>query len=115
MCVKQLWLRLYDPAEALGNLVSYPIFDPSVSKPIPEGWDPLVRAMNSGTIVRIEYAGGSRGSGARAITPRQFIQRGGATYVIAFCHLDSVRKVVSAGSNPLRGIRSSGKCFESSD
>ena len=92
LCVKQLWLRLYNPTETLEDLVSYRVYDPRVSNPIPQGWDPLVRAMNSGAIVQIEYAGGSRGSGLRSITPRQFVQRGGATYVIAYCHLDSFEK-----------------------
>ncbi len=43
-------------------------------------------------MVRIEYDGGTRGSTPRSITPRRFVQRGGATYLVAFCHLDDFEK-----------------------
>jgi DNA polymerase III subunit epsilon len=90
--VKSIWLRLAGSTEAVSNLVSYRVFDPKHSEPAPEGWEPLVRAAARGLTVRIEYGGGTRGADPRSITPRRFVQRGGATYLIAFCHLDAFEK-----------------------
>jgi DNA polymerase III subunit epsilon len=90
--VKDIWLRLDGASAPPETLVSFRIFDPKDSKPTPEGWDPLVRAAAGGDLVRIKYDGGTRGSSPRSITPRRFVQRGGATYLIAFCHLDSFEK-----------------------
>jgi DNA polymerase-3 subunit epsilon len=90
--VKEIWLLLGGGSEPLDALVSYRIFDPTDSEPTPEGWEPLSRAAALGTIVRIEYDGGTRGVAPRSITPRRFVQRGGSTYLIAFCHLDSFEK-----------------------
>jgi len=90
--VKEIWLLLGGASEHRDNLVSYRMFDPSDSGPTPEGWGPLYRAAASGIMVRIEYDGGTRGSTPRSITPRRFIQRGGATYLVAFCHLDCFEK-----------------------
>ena len=42
--------------------------------------------------MQIEYDGGTRGAAPRSITPRRFTQRGGATYLVAFCHLDAFEK-----------------------
>jgi DNA polymerase III subunit epsilon len=90
--VKEIWLVLNGASEPAGTLVSYRIFDPRHSNPTPEGWEPLLKAAAGGIIVRIEYEGGTRGSTPRSITPRRFVQRGGATYLVAFCHLDSFEK-----------------------
>ncbi len=90
--VKEIWLLLDGASESVPALVSYRIFDPRQSNPTPEGWDPLSKAAAGGIMVRIEYDGGTRGSGLRSITPRRFVQRGGATYLVAFCHLDSFEK-----------------------
>ena len=86
--VKAIWLLLDGASEAEDTLVSYRMFDPKESEPTPEGWEPLVKAAARGIMVRIEYDGGTRGSTPRSITPRRFVQRGGATYLVAFCHLD---------------------------
>ena len=90
--VKAIWLRLGGPSEAENTLVSYRMYDPQDSEPTPEGWGPLIRAAARGVMVQIEYDGGTRGSAPRSITPRRFVQRGGASYLIAFCHLDSFEK-----------------------
>ena len=90
--VKAIWLLLAGASESANGLVSYRIFDPKDSQPTPEGWEPLMKAAARGIVVRIEYDGGSRGSTPRSITPRRFIQSGGTTYVVAFCHLDSFEK-----------------------
>ena len=90
--VKEIWLLLCGASEAAGTLVSYRIFDPRDSNPTPEGWEPLLKAAAAGIMVRIEYEGGSRGSTPRSITPRRFVQRGGANYLVALCHLDSFEK-----------------------
>ena len=90
--VMGLWLALAgDPGPDFA-LVSYAIFDPKLSTPIPDGWDDLVRAIDRGRPVRLEYAGGTRGDAPRVITPRRFVHRGGSAYVIAICHLDAHEK-----------------------
>ena len=90
--VKSIWLLLGGASEAGNALVSYRMFDPKDSEPTPEGWEPLMKAAARGIVVRIEYDGGTRGKAPRSITPRRFVQRGGATYLIALCHLDAFEK-----------------------
>jgi DNA polymerase III subunit epsilon len=90
--VKGLWLALQGAAVDGASLVSYPIYDPRGTAPAPNGWDPLTEAIAAGLRVRMEYAGGTRGSAPREVTPRGFIQRGGVAYLVAFCHLDSFEK-----------------------
>ena len=90
--VKAIWIFLDGPSEIADRLVSYRVFDPKDSGPTPEGWDPLIKAATRGLAVRIEYDGGTRGGAPRSITPRRFIQRGGTTYLVAFCHLDAFEK-----------------------
>jgi DNA polymerase-3 subunit epsilon len=90
--VKEIWLLLGGSSEPLDNLVSYRMFDRRESEPTPEGWEDVLRAAARGTMIHIEYDGGTRGSTPRSITPRRLVQRGGATYLIAFCHIDSLEK-----------------------
>jgi predicted DNA-binding transcriptional regulator YafY len=59
-------------------------------------------------MIHIEYDGGTRGATPRSITPRRFVQRGGANYLIAFCHIDALEK-----SFRLDRIRSVQLTFES--
>jgi DNA polymerase III epsilon subunit family exonuclease len=90
--VKDLWLNLGGPAEEDDKLVAYPMIPRSEPSVVPRGWEVLKSAAARGTNVRIEYDGGSLGSAPRTITPRSFQQRGGCTYVIAFCHIGLVEK-----------------------
>jgi hypothetical protein len=90
--VKEIWLRLSGASEARDALVPHRIFDPRDPEPAPEGWEPLRQAAAQGTIVRIEYDGGTRGSTPRLITPRRFVKRSGVMYLVAFCHLDAFEK-----------------------
>ena len=90
--VKAIWLRLGGVSEPENLLVSYRMFDPKDSGATPEGWEPLMKAASQGIMVQIEYDGGTRGATPRSITPRRFVQRGGATYLVAFCHLDLFEK-----------------------
>jgi DNA polymerase III subunit epsilon len=90
--VKEIWLVLGGSSESLDELVSYRMFDRRDSEPTPEGWEDVLRAAALGTMIRIEYDGGTRGSTPRSITPRRFVQRGGTNYLIAFCHIDSLEK-----------------------
>jgi DNA polymerase III subunit epsilon len=90
--VKEIWLLLGGTCEPMDDLVSYRMFDRSETQPRPEGWDGVLQAAARGTMIRIEYDGGTRGSTPRSITPRRFVQRGGANYLIAFCHIDSLEK-----------------------
>jgi DNA polymerase-3 subunit epsilon len=90
--VKEIWLLLGGNAETLDDLVSYRMFDRRDSEPTPEGWEEVLRAAARGKMIHIEYDGGTRGSTPRSITPRRFVQRGGANYLIAFCHIDSLEK-----------------------
>ena len=79
-------------SEPRDDLVSYRLFDRRASEPTPEGWEDVRRAAARGTTIRIEYDGGTRGSTPRSVTPRRFVHRGGANYLIAFCHIDSLEK-----------------------
>ena len=90
--VKAIWLHLDGESEAENTLVSFRMFDPKDSGPTPDGYEPLVNAAARGIMVQIEYDGGTRGATPRSITPRRFVQRGGATYLVAFCHLDLFEK-----------------------
>jgi predicted DNA-binding transcriptional regulator YafY len=92
LCVKDLWLVLEGPSARLDELVSFPTHDPREGASAPLGWEVLDEAIACGWTVRIEYAGGTRGSSLRPITPRSYLQRGGETYVIAHCHLDALEK-----------------------
>jgi DNA polymerase III subunit epsilon len=100
--VKAMWIFLGGAAEVDNHLVSYRIFDPKDSDPTPEGWEPLVTAAARGLVVQIEYDGGTRGAAPRSITPRRFTQRGGTTYLVAFCHLDAFEK--SFRLDRIRGV-----------
>jgi DNA polymerase III subunit epsilon len=90
--VKEIWLLLGGNSEPMDELVSYRMFDRRESEPTPEGWEGVLRAAATGTVIQIEYEGGTRGSTPRAITPRRFVHRGGSNYLIAFCHIDSLEK-----------------------
>jgi len=90
--VKEIWLRLGGAAESGEVQVSYPMLDARESSSVPRGWEPLKKAAALGCTVRIEYEGGTRGSGPRLVTPRHFVQRGGYNFMVAFCHLDSLEK-----------------------
>ncbi len=100
--VKDLWLRLNGIAEAFDGLVTFRIFDPQVSNPVPEGWESLMSAAATGVTIQIQYEGGTRGATPRHITPRRFVQKGGSTYLIAYCHLDAFEK--SFRLDRIRGV-----------
>jgi len=90
--VKGLWLRLGGPGIPRDQLIAYPIVDTRGSDPVPTGWDRLLDAIATGARVRMRYEGGSRGTEPREITPREIVNRGGAAYLVAFCHLDDFEK-----------------------
>lgn len=90
--VMAVWLRLGGPSLPESALVSYPIADTRGAPPVPVGWERLSAAIAQGARVRIEYAGGTRGTGPREVTPRGFANRGGIAYLVAYCHLDSFEK-----------------------
>jgi DNA polymerase III subunit epsilon len=92
LCVMKLWLALEGPVTPLPMLVSYPIHDPRDSVAAPHGWHALDHAIALGEAVRIQYLGGSRGTSPREVTPRRYLQKGGETYLVAYCHLDCLEK-----------------------
>jgi DNA polymerase III epsilon subunit family exonuclease len=92
LLVKELWLRLEGPSAPMEMLVSYPIHDPQQTASVPHGCEALGQAIVSGAMIAIAYDGGTRGLSMRPITPLRFVQRGGETYVVAYCHLDSLEK-----------------------
>lgn len=114
--VRGLWLALEaagdEVASGIGALpLAYPIFDARLPLPAPTGWSWVEDAIGRDLVIRIEYAGGTRGPGLREITPRRFSNRGGVAYLVAFCHLDAKEKefrldrvrhfeVVEASSTP---------------
>ena len=90
--VKGLWLALDGASMPDDLLVSYPIIDARGGMPAPNGWDLLNEAIAQGLAIRMEYAGGSRGSAPRDVTPRGFAHRGGVAYLVALCHIDTYEK-----------------------
>jgi DNA polymerase III epsilon subunit-like protein len=92
--VKGLWLALAGGRAAVEDeaRAAYAIFDPGAEDPVPVGWGWLAEAIAHGHRVRVEYAGGTRGSAPREISPRRVVHRGGVAYVVAFCHLDAYEK-----------------------
>ena len=75
------------------STIAYPLFDPLGPVPdSPAGWGRMAEAIASGRRVRMEYSGGTRGIAPREISPRRFSLRGGAAYLVAFCHLDASEK-----------------------
>jgi predicted DNA-binding transcriptional regulator YafY len=59
---------------------------------LPDGWEILEQVVNRGCVLRIEYEGGTRGTAPRSVTPRRIESRGGSTFLVAQCHLDSLEK-----------------------
>lgn len=90
--VKELWFRLEGAAFPADRLVTFPVFDPRRSLPIPRGWEPLIDAIANGDSIRMIYEGGSRGAAPRMITPKRILQKGGIVYVVALCHIQNFEK-----------------------
>jgi DNA polymerase-3 subunit epsilon len=91
--VRGLWLALEAAGdEADESPLAYPIFDPRCPPPAPRGWAEVEVAIGLDQVVKIEYAGGTRGPAPREITPRRFANRGGVAYLVALCHLDLKEK-----------------------
>ena len=90
--VRGLWLALESGLEAGESPLAYPIFDARSPLPAPRGWGWVEDAIGRDQVVRIEYAGGTRGPAPREITPRRFSNRGGVAYLVALCHLDRKEK-----------------------
>ncbi len=89
--VKEIWLRLGGPSESAEMQVSYPMLDAREPNSVPRGWEPLRGRRPS--VVRSESSmRAGRGAEPRLVTPRNFVQRGGYNYMVAFCHLDSMEK-----------------------
>lgn len=89
--VKGLWMALEGRSQPSSSLVSYPILGRQ-TVPVPTGWDGLIDAIARGLSVSLVYDGGTRGPCPRTITPRGFIHKGGISYLVAYCHLDSAEK-----------------------
>jgi DNA polymerase III subunit epsilon len=93
--VRGLWLALEAArleAETEESPLAYPIFDARCPLPAPRGWGWVEDAISRDQVVKIEYAGGTRGPGLRTITPRRFSNRGGVAYLVALCHFDLKEK-----------------------
>ena len=88
--VKGLWLALGGdrPGAEARPLVARRA-DPAIR---PAVWDAIDEAIARGWHVRIEYAGGTRGTAPRDVTPRALQDRGGVAYLVAFCHKDAIEK-----------------------
>jgi DNA polymerase III subunit epsilon len=91
LLVKEIWLRLGGHRE-WDHAISFRIFDARETIALPEGWEALEQAVARGSAIRIEYEGGTRGTAPRSVTPRRLECRGGSTFLVAFCHLDSLEK-----------------------
>jgi DNA polymerase III epsilon subunit family exonuclease len=91
LLVKAIWLRLGGHRES-DRLISFRMFDARKAVALPEGWEALEQAVERGCVLRIEYEGGTRGIAPRTITARRLESRGGSTFLVAHCHLDSLEK-----------------------
>ena len=91
LLVKEIWLRLGGHREC-DRSISFRMFDARKAVALPEGWEALEQAVERGCDLRIEYEGGTRGTAPRSITPRRLESRGGSTFLVAHCHLDSLEK-----------------------
>ena len=91
LLVKEIWLRLLGHRE-LDRATSFRMFDARNRTALPEGWEQLEQVVARGSVVRIEYEGGSRGTALRSVTPRRLESRGGSAFLVAYCHLDSIEK-----------------------
>ena len=89
--VKDVWLRLGGHRD-WSHPVAFRMFEAARTVAPPQGWEVLEQAVARGEVVRIEYDGGTRGTALRAITPRRLESRGGSTFLVAECHLDSLEK-----------------------
>ncbi len=92
--VRGLWLAI-EPgagAEAVEEPLAYPIFDNRGPLPAPLGWSEVAAAIDRDGVVRIEYAGGTRGLAPRDVSPLRFATRGGVAFLVALCHLDDREK-----------------------
>ena len=91
LLVKEIWLRLGGHRQC-DRPISFRLFDARKAVALPEGWEALEQAVERGCVIRIEYEGGTRGTAPRSITPRRLESRGGSTFLVAHCHLDSLEK-----------------------
>jgi DNA polymerase III subunit epsilon len=91
LLVKAIWLLLGGHREC-DSSISFRMFDARKAVALPEGWEALEQAVLRGCVLRIAYEGGTRGTAPRSITPRRLESRGGSTFLVAHCHLDSLEK-----------------------
>ena len=91
LLVKQIWLRLEGHHQSSG-VMSFKMFDDRGQAPLPVGWAVLEQLVARGSVLQIEYEGGTRGSALRSITPRRLESRGGSLFLVAVCHIDSIEK-----------------------
>jgi len=69
-------------------------FESSVdfSVEFPPGFEKIGKAIEEGSIVKMEYSGGTKGKKVRAITPLGLLGKKGILYLPAFCHIDKCEK-----------------------
>jgi DNA polymerase III epsilon subunit family exonuclease len=91
LLVKQIWLRLGGP-NGFASVTSFKMFDARETMALPVGWAVLEQVVARGSVLRIEYEGGTRGTALRSITPRRLESKGGSIFLVALCHLDSLEK-----------------------
>ena len=91
LLVKQIWLRLEGARHADG-LIAFKMFDAREKMALPVGWAILEQVVVRGSVLQIEYEGGTRGTALRSVTPRRLESRGGCIFLVALCHIDSMEK-----------------------
>ena len=97
--VRQLFLKLLDRAagdflEQVWQEMTVPHLHALDVSPtaVPAGFDELAAALEQGRDLLIVYAGGSKASQRRRITPIALYEQSGRIYLIAFCHVDRKQK-----------------------
>ncbi len=76
------------PLSAMGSYTRYRAFGRYHVEDVelPPGLEAIREAMAEGRPLRVVYAGGSRGTAPRLITPQGLFERGGCVYLEAYCH-----------------------------
>lgn len=90
--VMGVWLALEGHRKPVGSLAAYKIADPLAPAVAPADYAILSRAIAQRSRVRIEYAGGRRGTAPREITPLRISGFGKKACVVAVCHVDRIEK-----------------------
>jgi DNA polymerase III subunit epsilon len=86
--VMGIWLALWSPDAPLARITVEPVAPSGTDSAGPSGWQRIAEAIAHGHRVRMLYrTGGGFVGPLREITPRQFYEANGFSYLLALCHM----------------------------